>query len=170
MDITGCAAIINYFATRPNNTNAVFFEPYGGAINTFANNNAFIHRDAYMDIYVDSFWFKDSDRPAAEKWLDGYVKIFDRYSNGEQYQNYPRRNTPNYPQAFWGAAYPSLQQVKAEYDPYNIFKFPMGIVPASRTAAAARLAKAQANFAPRSKRAPSFESFFEKHKKRQQGS
>jgi hypothetical protein len=170
MDITGCAAIVNYFATRPNNTNAVFFEPYGGAINTFANNNAFIHRDAYMDIYLDSFWFKDSDRKAAEAWLDGYVKIFNQYSNGQQYQNYPRRNTPNYPEAFWGAAYPALQQVKAEYDPLNVFKFPMGIVPASRTAAAARPAKGQADFAPRSKKAPSFESFFEKYKKRQEES
>jgi FAD/FMN-containing dehydrogenase len=171
MDLAGCAAIVNYFGTRPNNTNAVFFEPYGGVINSYpANGNAFIHRDAYMDIYVDSFWFKDSDRKAAEAWLDGYVKIFDQYSNGQQYQNYPRRNTPNYPEAFWGPAYPALQQIKAEYDPLNVFKFPMGIVPAAGAVAAARPSKARAAFAPGSKKAPSFESFFEKYKKRQEGS
>ena len=105
--LDGWSEIVQYFGTRPNDTNAVFFEPYGGAINRGpALGNAFIHRDAYMDIYVDSFWFSDSEKQGAEAWLDGYVEILNRYSNGEQYQNYPRRNTPDYPQAFWAPPIP----------------------------------------------------------------
>jgi len=170
LDLAACKAIVDYFATRPNDTNAVFFEPYGGVINSYPRNgNAFIHRDAYMDIYVDSFWFKDSDRKAAEAWLDGYVKIFSQYSNGQQYQNYPRRNTPDYPRAFWGEAYPALQQVKAEYDPLNVFKFPMGINPPGPEDAKKR-AKGRGEFAPPSKKGVAFDRFFEDYKKRRKGS
>jgi hypothetical protein len=166
MDLAGWTAIVNYFGTRPNNTNAVFFEPYGGAINSYpAMGNAFVHRDVCMDIYVDSFWFKDSDRKAAEAWLDGYAKIFSQYSNGQQYQNYPRRNTPDYAEAFWGPAYPALQTVKAAYDPLNVFKFPMGINPPS---AETRHPKKRPETAFLSKKGVSFEPYFEEFKKRKQ--
>jgi FAD/FMN-containing dehydrogenase len=169
IDLAGWTKIVNYFGTRPNDTNAVFFEPYGGAINSYpAMGNAFVHRDAYMDIYVDSFWFKDSDRKAAEAWLDGYVTIFSQYSNGQQYQNYPRRNTPNYAEAFWGSAYPALQTVKAEYDPLNVFKFPMGIDPPSAESAGARQPKGRPGTSFLSKKAISFEPYFEKFTKRKQ--
>jgi FAD/FMN-containing dehydrogenase len=160
VDLAGWSAIVKYFETRPNNTNAIFFEPYGGAINSYPMKaSAFIHRDAYMDVYVDSFWFKDSDKKAAEDWLDGYMSVLAPYANGQQYQNYPRRNTPNYPEAFWGAAYPSLQAVKAEYDPLNVFQFPMGIHPPGPKAAADGAIRL-------SKKPASFEKRFENFKKR----
>ena len=166
VDLAGWTKIVNYFNTRPNNTNAVFFEPYGGAINSLPSDaNAFVHRDVYMDIYMDSFWFKDADRKAAEAWLDGYVQIFSQYSNGQQYQNYPRRNTPNYAVAFWASNYPALQRVKAEYDPLNVFKFPMGINPPGAPVRGARTAL---NAVKLPKKATSFDPHFEKFKKRKQ--
>lgn len=160
IDLAGWTAIVNYFQTRPNNTNAVFVEPYGGAINRHPlSKNAFIHRDVYMDIFVDSFWFKDSDKSAAEAWLDGYMELIGRYSNGQQYQNYPRRNTANYAQAFWGDAYPALQQVKADYDPLNVFEFPMGIKPPAASPSPGLMAGT---------RAITFEPHYEQFKKRKQ--
>lgn len=170
IDLSGWAEIVNYYSKRPNDTDAIFTEPYGGAITSYpANGNAFIHRDAYMDIFVDSFWFQDSEKKAAEDWLDGYMAILAKYSNGQQYQNYPRRNTPNYPQAFWGEAYPALQQVKAEYDPLNVFQFPMGINPPGPEDAERRV-KGRAELAPPSKKGVVFDRSFEEYKARRKGS
>ena len=52
----------------------------------------------------------------------------DPYSNGEQYQNYPRRNTPNYQYAFWKDAIFSLAPIKLKYDPLGLQDFPMSAV------------------------------------------
>jgi hypothetical protein len=159
VDLAGWTAIVDYFGTSPNKTNALFLEPYGGAITRrSATFNAFVHRDAYLDLYIDSFWFKESDRPAAEAWLDGYMRVLAPYSNGQSYQNYPHRNTPNYAEAFWGASYPALQQIKAEYDPLNVFKFPLGIVPAQ--------GKAKPHAVTLSKKARTVQPHFEKFRKR----
>jgi hypothetical protein len=108
---------------------------------------------------VDSFWFKDTEKSVAEAWLDGYMQLLGRYSNGQQYQNYPRRNTANYAQAFWGDAYPALQQVKADYDPLNVFDFPMGIKPAEAAPSPGLMAEA---------RAITFEPHYEQFKQRKQ--
>lgn len=132
IDANGWQQIVNYFFNqRPawNVTNAVFFEYYGGRINqvpTYAN--AFVHRNSYMDIYVDSFWYNDTQKAAAETWLDGYMTLINGYSNGEQYQNYPRRNTSGYQWAFWKNGIYTLAAVKAKYDPLGLLNFPMSAV------------------------------------------
>jgi len=168
IDLAGWTAIVQHFGTRLNDTSAVILEPYGGAINSFSGKNAFIHRDVYMDLFVDSFFFTADQWDAANAWLDGYMKIIEPYSNGQQYQNYPRRNTPNYPQAFWGDAYPGLQQVKAQYDPLNVFQFPMGINPPGqpRLMAHAAAPEAAPAAAHRAETAPVFEAHYEDYKKR----
>ena len=127
IDESGWQNIINYYINNRNawnQTNAVFFEYYGGAINK-VKNSAFVHRDVYMDIYVDSFWFKDQEKAGAASWLDGYISLLNGYSNGEQYQNYPRRNTPNYQWAFWKGAIYTLAPIKQKYDPLGLQDFPM---------------------------------------------
>jgi FAD/FMN-containing dehydrogenase len=172
IDLAGWTAIVQHFATRLNDTSAVILEPYGGAINSYAGENAFIHRDVYMDLFVDSFFFKPDEWDAANAWLDGYMKIIEPYSNGQQYQNYPRRNTADYPKAFWGDAYPALQRVKAQYDPLNVFQFPMGIHPPGQPrlmahAAAGRVpAPAAAAAVHPAEAAPVFEAHYEEYKKR----
>jgi hypothetical protein len=161
INLQGWTAIVEYFSTRPNNTNAFFIEPYGGAINAGPKtDNAFVHRDVYMNIYVDSFWFGDNERQAAEEWLDGYMRILADYANGQQYQNYPRRGTRGYAEAFWGSSYPKLQQVKFEFDPLNVFKFPMGI----------DLPNAGSHPVRSSEEAKAFEWHFERFKESRSGS
>jgi FAD/FMN-containing dehydrogenase len=164
IDAQGWTEIVNYFGTRLNDIGAVILEPYGGAINSYTKGNAFIHRDVYMDLYVDSFFLKENQRARANTWLDGYMKIITPYSNGHQYQNYPRRDTADYPHAFWGDAYPALQLVKAEYDPLNVFKFPMGIDPPESAKSRSVIARKQAARLP--EKAVTFESHYEEFKKR----
>jgi FAD/FMN-containing dehydrogenase len=145
--LAGWTEIVKYYGTRMNDVSAVIVEPYGGAINSYgkrSRGNAFIHRNVYMDLFVDAFFLKLDQAPAANAWLDGYMKIINPLSNGQQYQNYPRRDTADYPKAFWGDAYPVLQQIKIVYDPLNVFKFPMGINPPSQDEKRTALAKAKA--------------------------
>lgn len=135
IDEAGWLKIVDYFNERPtwNLTNAVFIEYYGGAINRVPRDaTAFIHRDVYMDIYVDSFWYQvnnETQKSDAEKWLDGYMSLLDQYSNGQHYQNYPRRDTPGYRWAFWENAFWTLLECKKKYDPLGLQDFPMGVTP-----------------------------------------
>ena len=131
IDETGWRKIVDYFNQRPawNVTNAVFLEYYGGAINRVPiNATAFIHRDVYMDIYVDSFWYdvnNETQKSDAGNWLDGYMSLLENYSNGQRYQNYPRRNMMNYQWAFWEQAIYTLAPLRTKCDPLGILDFPM---------------------------------------------
>lgn len=81
-----------------------------------------------MDFFVDVFWdITTAGEIEAKKWLDGFMTLMQPYFNGESYQNYPRRDLPDYPQQYWANSYPTLQQVKKKYDPNDVFNFPQGI-------------------------------------------
>jgi FAD/FMN-containing dehydrogenase len=142
IDADGWIKIVAYYNTRPkwNITNVIYFEYYGGQISRIpGDSSAFIHREVYMDVGVDSFWYdKNPDnlekrKLEAERWLDGYMALLDQYSNGEQYQNYPRRNTPTYRQAFWGQQFWKLLECKKIYDPLGLMDFPMGVTSPTET-------------------------------------
>jgi len=121
-------AIVNYELTAPNPNNTAIIEPYGGAINAYpVSDSAFIHRKAAMDFFVDVFWVHDSDQQQAVDWLAGFWKLMQPHLNGHVYQNYPHRELANFQHAYWGSAYPRLTQVKAKYDPQNVFKFAQSI-------------------------------------------
>jgi FAD/FMN-containing dehydrogenase len=126
--------VLDYFATSPNDYNIVGIEPYGGAISKPSRANAFGHRDAQMDFFVDSFFSETWDangRDSAQRWVDGFLAAMAPYLNGEVYQNYPWRGLADYPAAYWGAAtYDQLRKVKAAVDPGSFFHFEQGIVPA----------------------------------------
>lgn len=132
-------AILNYFKTAPCPYNLICLEPMGGKINeTAVLYNAFVHRRAAMDFFVDTFWdMAGNGEQQAKKWLDGFMELvgprLDLF-NGYCYQNYPRAKPvalDGYKQAYWGLklAYPGLVKAKKKYDPADFFKFPQSIDP-----------------------------------------
>jgi len=114
--------VVDYFKTTTNQYNIVVMEPYGGAINAVpVSDSAFIHRDVYMDFFVDSFFFesgKPTSRKQAEAWLDGLMGLMQSNFNGRMYQNYLVRNNPNFASAY-------------SYDANNFFRFEQSIPPLS---------------------------------------
>lgn len=126
--------VVGYFKTTTNKYNIVVMEAYGGTINAIpASDSAFIHRDVYMDFFVDSFFFesgKPTSRKQAEAWLAGLMKLMQDNFNGRMYQNYPVRDNPNFASAYWDSqTYGSLRLIKTKYDLDNFFKFEQSIPP-----------------------------------------
>jgi len=125
--------VIKYFWTSPNKYNIVVIEPYGGAINAVpVQASAFVHRDVYMDFFVDSFFDEAGDittREQAQGWLDGFMNLTAHFFNGEMYQNYPLRGYADFRWAYWGDAFNTLLQIKNKYDPQNFFNFEQSISP-----------------------------------------
>lgn len=120
--------IIDYFQTSPNPWSLAYLEPYGGAINRYpVADSAFVHRRVDADLVVDVFWTTPEERAQMEAWLEGFMQLVRPFLNGHVYQNYPQAGLQDFDQAYWGGAYPRLQQVKAQYDPTNFFRFPQSI-------------------------------------------
>jgi hypothetical protein len=125
---------VKYFLSSPNIYNIVVIEPYGGRINQVpVSDSAFIHRDVYMDFFVDSFFFESgqpTSRAQAEMWLEGFMNLMAGNFNGHMYQNYPIRDFPGYPTAYWDQnTFNQLRKVKTYRDPDNFFRFEQSIPP-----------------------------------------
>jgi FAD/FMN-containing dehydrogenase len=122
--------MVDYFKTSPNLYNIVSMEPYGGAINEIPENaTAFVHRNAYFDIFTDSFWQDDKDKEEAVNWLSGFYnseEMKDLWSNN-YYQNYPNSDYSNWQNGYFGSNYSILQSVKRTWDPTNRFNYEQSI-------------------------------------------
>ena len=62
-------------------------------------------------------------------WLRSFYASMRPWASGQCYQNYVDPDLTNWRQAYYGANYTRLTQVK-KYDPHQVFKFPQGIPPA----------------------------------------
>jgi FAD/FMN-containing dehydrogenase len=129
----GWQEIVDAFLKTPTPFNIAYCEVYGGAINTYPlQDSAFIHRNNFTDLYIDSFWSEDPnlpDKKPAEAWVEDFMTVLTPYLNGHKYQNYPKRQFKNFRWEFWGDAYNSLLFVKQKYDPTNFFNFEQSISP-----------------------------------------
>lgn len=105
-------------------------EPYGGQIGAISHTeNAFIHRTPGMDIFMDGFWWRDDQRPAVEAFLAKFVAFIEPFWNTHIYQNYPHLDLADYRWNYWGESFPTLLQVKQEWDKDEVFMFPQAITP-----------------------------------------
>jgi hypothetical protein len=130
--------MVDFFCTTPSEYNILSLEPYGGAINEQpADATAYVHRDAYLNVFVDGFWPGDEpptkachkEKEEAFKWLEQFYqsdKTRNLWSN-HYYQNYPNSNYPNWQEGYFGSNYPKLQAVKEKYDPENFFNYEQSI-------------------------------------------
>lgn len=124
--------MVDYFKTTPSPYNIVSMEPYGGAINQKPiHATAFVHRTAFFDIFVDSFWMEEKEKPKAFKWLHDYFESPDmkKLWSGYYYQNYPNSSYTNWQQGYFGSNYQKLREIKTKWDPNNVFHYEQSIEP-----------------------------------------
>ena len=112
-------------------TGSIAFDALGGAVNRLKPDaTAFVHRDALFDAQYFTTWNwpgTAQGRASQFSWITSYYKSVHPFASGQAYQNYPDPTLANWQQAYYGANYPQLQQVKATYDPHDLFKFPQAI-------------------------------------------
>ena len=123
-------SLLEYFKATPNPYSYAYLECYGGAINAYPpDKSAFVHRDVLFNAVLDVFWLEESQRVAAEQFIEGWAQLVGPMSNGRIYQNYPRLGEPNYAGAYWGDAQAGLYAVKCKYDPTMVFTFAQQVRP-----------------------------------------
>lgn len=95
------------------------FTPMGGAYNRMtADATAFVHRDERFlleHVAAEGSW-------PARSWATVHP-----WSSGRVYPNFPSRDIPDWPDAYYGSNYERLKHVKRTYDPRNLFRFHQSI-------------------------------------------
>jgi FAD/FMN-containing dehydrogenase len=103
-------------------------EPAGAAINERSRGfNAYIHRRADFNTYLNSYWDSPEEKIKAFAYMDRWLEIGQPFSNGEAYQNYPKPYYTDWSRRYWAEYYPVLCLVKRKYDPTNVFSFEQSI-------------------------------------------
>jgi FAD/FMN-containing dehydrogenase len=110
---------------------SIAFDALGGAVNrVHPAATAFVHRDAlFLAQYYTSWKWPGTRSGVASqhRWLRSYYNSLHPHASGQAYQNYIDPDLTDWQQAYYGANYPRLTQVKSKYDPANLFSFPQSI-------------------------------------------
>ena len=103
-------------------------EGAGAAINERSRGfNAYIHRRADFNTYLNTYWDSQEEKAKAFAFMDRWLEIGQPWTNQEAYQNYPKSYVTNWQRRYWAEYYPVLYFVKRKYDPANIFRFEQSI-------------------------------------------
>jgi FAD/FMN-containing dehydrogenase len=118
-------------AGAPGAAGGIAFDALGGAINRVAPGaTAFVHRNALFDAQYTTTWPLGSASAEVARqhaWEQSFWQSMRPYASGQAYQNYIDPSLANWQQAYYGANYTRLTQVKAAYDPDRLFNFPQAV-------------------------------------------
>jgi FAD/FMN-containing dehydrogenase len=110
----------------------VTFMPWGGGYNRVAPDaTAFPHRH---ELFLIQHLLEADPGAAAHhqpgrSWLSQSWSLAHRFGSGGVYPNFPDPELPDWGQAYYGENYRRLRQVKAAYDPGNMFRFHQSLPP-----------------------------------------
>jgi len=109
----------------------IAFDALGGAVNRVSPAaTAFVHRNALFGAQYTTDWTAGAaaGRVANQHaWLRSFWNAMRPYASGQAYQNYIDPDLTGWRQAYYGANYARLAQIKASYDPHRLFSFPQAI-------------------------------------------
>ena len=115
----------------PGGSGGIAFDALGGAVNRVAPGaTAFVHRNALFGAQYTTTWPVGSAAAEVARqhaWQQSFWQSMRRYASGQAYQNYIDPSLANWRQAYYGANYTRLTQVKAAYDPHRLFRFPQAV-------------------------------------------
>ncbi len=129
----GIQALLDQVQSLQAGSVVVIMDLMGGAIGRVAPEaTAFVHRDAVFSAqyYISSSSNLSGDQVSqAQGAVSGLRTTMAPWSSGEAYQNYLDPGLANWQQAYYGANYARLRQVKTAYDPMQVFKPAQGVEP-----------------------------------------
>ena len=109
----------------------VALDASGGAINRVAPDaTAFVHRSDLATLQYSGNWANGAPPfvvDANSAWLASTWQSMRPYVSGQAYQNYIDPALPDWQNAYYGSNLARLMQVKAKYDPDDVFRFAQSI-------------------------------------------
>lgn len=122
---------IRSFLEKTTGASNFFLLNSGGTMNRIpSKETAFFWRDTKYYMEWNTQWTRDSETQKNIKLVENTRIELQPYTVGS-YVNVPNLNIKNYGQEYYGDNFERLQQVKAKYDPDNVFNFAQSIPPAT---------------------------------------
>jgi hypothetical protein len=90
------------------------------------DDTAFFYRKAHFIIWLESIWEERRYADENREWISNQFPYLEAVTIGS-YVNFPYAKLPNYLEEYYGNHANKLTQIKAKYDPFNVFTFPQGI-------------------------------------------
>ena len=125
--------IVDIARSRPSPHSDLLIWHLGGAFARVADEaTAFGRRSAPFLVNVEASWDDPADTERNIAWTRDGIDRLEPFSHGGQYLNFPGLGEEKDAQLrdAYGAKYERLTQLKARYDPGNLFRSNLNIVPA----------------------------------------
>ncbi|MEU2389607.1 FAD-binding oxidoreductase [Streptomyces sp. NPDC007369] len=130
--------IASFMRNAPTEASNFFTQAFGGAVGRIPRDGtAFPHRDALFFAEPGTGWgirgragSGDALTARAQAWIAEFGQALRPYVNGA-YANVPNIGMQGWGTAYWGPNFGRLREIKAKYDPHNVFSYEQGIPPAS---------------------------------------
>jgi FAD/FMN-containing dehydrogenase len=119
-------ALVDHLADAPGHA-VLDLTPWAGAYNRVAPDaTAFVHRRERFLVKHDLV-VAPEDAARAREWLARSWAIVHPYGSGGVYPNFPDPDLEDPLRAYHGGNLERLRDVKARYDPHNVFSFPQSL-------------------------------------------
>lgn len=124
-------AMVDYAGKLPGPECEIFIAQLGGATSRIAKGaTAYPHRDAAFVMNVHTRWQDASEDEMCIAWARQFFDETATYANGGVYVNFMPDDETKRTQGAYGDNLERLRQVKAAYDPANLFRHNQNIEPA----------------------------------------
>jgi FAD/FMN-containing dehydrogenase len=122
--------ICHYMANTPSAPSNFFCSSFGGAVrHAPPGGSAFPHRDALFYCKPGAGWNEPELNSKALGWVADFARAMRPYVDGA-YVNVPNAAASDWEHQYYGSNRERLRQVKATYDPNNVFSFEQSVPPA----------------------------------------
>ena len=119
--------LMDAMRSAPSNKSIVLFHTGGGEIaNVGAEETAFVHRNVEVVVQIKSIWDAEADAEVNMNWVKSTRRIVEPYLTGS-YVNYIDPYLTDWKEAYYGANYARLLDMKHLVDPFNFFRFNQSI-------------------------------------------
>lgn len=107
-----------------------FFFPINGACHRVGvNDTAFAHRKAAYSLVLSGSWKEAADNDQNIAWVRNYYDALQPYSEPGGYINFMSGDDQDRAPDNFGANYQRLREIKAKYDPGNLFRMNQNVAP-----------------------------------------
>ena len=123
--------VLRYVANAPSAASNWFCSSFGGAVrNAPPGGSAFPHRDALFYCEPGAGWDDPALNSKALGWAADFWRALRPYGTAG-YVNVPNAPAADWEHEYYGSNRERLRQIKAKYDPENVFSFEQSVPPAA---------------------------------------